>query len=656
MKSPRPRVAVPFLIVLSLLGAGCGKKPAGVKTARAIPSRDEFAGSEACGECHSDKLERWHDDWHARALSPATDQYVRGTFDETHFQGASSEAWMSRDRGEYVMRTEPASGPAQNYRVEWLIGGKRMQDAVTTFPDGRWQVLPVYYHVTGKEWVDYNEKKQGLVTKDHPFFWTNFRRTANHECLDCHTSGLDVRYDRTTHQWSTKFADAGVACESCHGPGARHAATKAAADIVRPDELDRDRSLAVCGNCHGPREPIYPFLDAKHRFRPGDSYDEKLRPLAIVDGRERSGEFFADGRPSSSSFEYQALLESRCYMQGEATCLSCHTAPHDKQVSAELKPSRHPGVLPGDETCRNCHANVFAAGAQHTHHTTQAAQSCIACHMPPVVTGVLDRFADHTLDVPNPRNTVAHGVPNACNVCHGDKTPQAMQAAITSWWPNAAARQSRRARLADAIDEKTASDSKAALIAVMNDRGEAPILRGAAAQLLAQRFPDDAPKALAPLLKEQNALLRSRVLEAFGFANANGSEDVIAPLLDDPAPKVRERAAVVLATLRDPRGEAALAKLVNDPATDTMIWPHLLLGTAIANRGDLEGAAQQMNRALDVVPYLPDALVFLADISMRKGNPDGARAYLEEALRFDPRHRGATRRITALQSMRVPMR
>ena len=65
------------------------------------------------------------------------------------------------------------------------MGGKRMQDPVTIVTDGRWQVLPIYFHVTGHgAWVDYNESKQGRVGPDHPFFWTNLRRTANHECLD----------------------------------------------------------------------------------------------------------------------------------------------------------------------------------------------------------------------------------------------------------------------------------------------------------------------------------------------------------------------------------------------------------------------------------------------------------------------------------------
>jgi HEAT repeats/Cytochrome c554 and c-prime len=637
--------------ILALLSALAAVSACQRKEPAVLPSRDAYAGSARCAECHEKNHDRWEKDWHARALSPAEARYVAGRFDGTHYHSASSDASMLHRGDAYLVNTAPASGPPRDYPVAWLIGGKRMQDAVTVFPDGRWQVLPVYYHVTGAgEWVDYNEKKQGVVTTDHPFFWTNFRRTANHECLECHATAVDVRYDRASHVWTTGFADAGAACESCHGPGARHAVTKATTDIVRADELDRDRALALCGSCHGPHEPIYPFLDTAHRFRPGDAYEDKLRPLVVVDGLERSGEFFADGRPSSSSFEYQALLQSRCYLKGNATCLTCHTAPHEKkQEHDELKPARN-GVSAADATCLRCHAAVFAAGAQHTHHAPAQA-GCAACHMPPLVSGVLDRFPDHTLDVPNPRNTAAHGVPNACNVCHERETPQAMTGAMTRWWPQVPARQARRNRLADAIDEKTRSDSKPALIAVLHDAAEAPTLRGVAGILLAQRFPDDAAAAILPHLHDRDPLLRSRLIEALGYARAAASANAIASLLDDPNVKVRERAAVVLSMFHDPRAEPALQRLASDPATTTLVWPHILLGTAAGQHNDLPRAEQEMQRALALTPYLTDALVFLADIDMRRHDRAGARANLEEALRFDPQHRGANGRLRAIEQM-----
>ncbi|MEO8554162.1 MAG: multiheme c-type cytochrome, partial [Kofleriaceae bacterium] len=151
---------------------------------------EKFIGASACGDCHDDELSHWKKDWHARALALATDNTVVGNYANAHFTGSSSEATMTRAGAQRTMRTQGPDGTATDFPVDWVIGGKRMQDALTVFPDGRWQVLPIYFHVADKKWVDYTETKQGALGPEHPFWWTNGRRMANHECLDCHTTNL----------------------------------------------------------------------------------------------------------------------------------------------------------------------------------------------------------------------------------------------------------------------------------------------------------------------------------------------------------------------------------------------------------------------------------------------------------------------------------
>lgn len=611
-----------------------------------LPSRNAYAGSQRCQECHEKNHARWSREWHSKALAPAVAGFVAGEFGGVHYKGASSEAWMRRDGGRYVVRTRDRDGRLGDHDVAWVIGGKRMQDPVTILPDGRWQVLPVYFHVTTKEWVDYNEAKQGVVTPDHPFFWTNFRRTANRECLDCHVTGLDVRYDRQTHRWTTSFTEAGVACESCHGPGARHAETKSAADIVHPRRVGAERGLAICAQCHGPREPLFPILDSRHRFRPGDRYEDRYDVFVVTDGRERSADFFADGRPKSSSFEYQALLQSQCHLKGHATCLTCHTAPHADHGPDDLEPARAGSALDaGDATCRSCHGPVVAAGEAHTHHRGQEAMRCLACHMPRIIPGVLDLFADHSIDVPVPENTSRHGVPNACNACHVKDTPEAMAQAIRTWWPHASERQQRRLRIADAFDEATAGQSQAALEAVMADASEAPSLRGAAALLLAGRFPGAASSALRPLLRSPAALLRARGATGLALARSSDEAPALIPLLHDPNLQVRKSAAVALESLGSADGEAVLRALADDPATEGLVEPHVELGLAAARRGQWAAAEAELTRSLVLRPYNSAALVALADVQARLGKWERVRADVEEALRFDPQNAAALRRF-----------
>ncbi|MEJ7601483.1 MAG: multiheme c-type cytochrome [Kofleriaceae bacterium] len=605
---------------------------AGVAIDAGPPKRSNpFVGSAKCAECHEQEHARWKRSWHAKALAPGDTKHVVGNYRNQHFKGTSSEAWMKRAGASYTMRAFDAHGAPVDYKVDWVIGGKRMQDSVTILPDGRWQVLPVYYHVTGKSWVDYTETKQGPLTPDHPFYWTNSRRMANHECLDCHTTALQVAYDDKASKWSTAFVDNNVACESCHGAGGLHAETTEPEDIVHP--LDSGAvGLAACARCHGPRRPVFPLLDSDHQFELGQNYDELYDPIMIAMDKGMSPEFFVDGRPQISSFEYQAMLQAACYREGKATCLTCHGPPHDAKGHAELR-AKDP-----DDSCRKCHPDVAAAGIQHTHHKKA---TCISCHMPPVVTGVLDHFADHTIDVPAPQTTEKHGVPNACGVCHTDRTPAQLTQELATWWPAATKRQERRMRLAAAFDDKFAKESAKPLRDVIADPKEAPTLRGSAMLTIAGRFGFRTAHALEPHLSSPDVVLRTKAVEALMLGKAVGSADAIAKLLGDRSLRVRQAAAVALQALQDPRGEPALAKLAEAPESQHLLTPHLKLGQLYASRKDVAGARRELTVVAKLAPYYADALVQLAGLALTAGDVIDARARVAQALALEPRHPGA---------------
>ncbi len=612
------------------------------------PAPPVYVGVERCRECHQKNAERWSKTWHARALAKASPGAVAGRWNDLHFKGESSEAWMRRRGPEYVVRTRDREGLLGDYPVSWVIGGKRMQDPLTELGDGRWQVLPIYFHVTGRgEWVDYNESKQGRVGPDHPFFWTNLRRTANHECLDCHVTGLDVRIGEDG-RWQTGFVDAGVGCESCHGPGAAHADSMEPGDIVQPRKLDPDRQMALCGSCHGPRDPLFPLLDAAHRFRPGQRYEEAYDVYMIATGRTRSSDFFADGRPMSGSFEYQALLQSACWRKGKATCLTCHSAPHAQHGEDELRVAAGDRTPPADQGCRGCHAPVFAAGRAHSHHRAAAAQSCAACHMPRLVPAVLDLEADHSIDVPVPENSERHGVPNACGVCHAKKPPAELAAALHRWWPEAGLRQARRLRLADAFDPETGERTAAALAEVAADGAEAPSLRGAAILILAQIAPPRAARAIPPLLAAHDDTLRARAVTAAGMIGLREAKPALVRLADDRALLVRVAAATALAALEAPEAEATLRRLTGDPATEGLPEPHVYLALIVGRRGEFAAATRELERALALRRYSVNGMLALADGYIELGRLDDARGVLEQALRYEPGSEGARARLEHL--------
>ncbi len=590
-----------------------------------------FVGSARCKDCHEKEYAAWQTSWHARALAPGNRRAIVGNFQNAHFAGTSSEAWMKRSGALSTMRTHGPDGALADYRVDWVIGGKRMQDNVTVLPDGRWQVLPVYFHVTGRAWVDYTEAKQGALTPEHPFYWTNSRRMANHECLDCHTTALRVTYDDTAKHWDTSFVDGNVACEDCHGPGSRHAESSDAEDIVHPVKSG-EVGMSACARCHGPRKPLFPLLDPEHQFQLGDRYDELYEPIVITLPDGTSPDYFVDGKPRTSSFEYQAMLQAACYRKGGANCLTCHTAPHgEAHRKAELRAAP-------DETCRSCHAPVFAAGTAHTHHKSA---SCIACHMPPIVSGVLDHFVDHAIDVPAPQNTARHGVPSACGVCHADKPAADLARWIDEKWPDAKLRQARRIQLADAFDDASAKASAKPLLAVIADPAEAPTLRGAAMITLARRFGAQTARAITPLLKSTDVVLRAKACEALAAAHAASEAGMLVERLADPSLRVRLAAALALLDLKDLRGEPALQHLADDPASSHLMIPHLELAQRLGGRGDFAAARREYTWVAKLAPYYADPLVQLAAVAAEQGDFVEARARIEQALQLEPRHRGA---------------
>jgi hypothetical protein len=41
-------------------------------------------------------------------------------------------------------------------------------------------------------------------------------------CADCYSTNLRKNYNLRTRTFATSYADIGVACEACHGPGSNH--------------------------------------------------------------------------------------------------------------------------------------------------------------------------------------------------------------------------------------------------------------------------------------------------------------------------------------------------------------------------------------------------------------------------------------------------
>ena len=115
------------------------------------------------------------------------------------------------------------------------------------------------------------------------------------------------------------------------------------------------------------------------------------------------------------------------------TCFACHDV-HGTANNADL-------IKPIRDLCLTCHSPASPNGpraatiAQHTHHAPGSAGSeCVACHMPKIEQTIADvNVRSHTFAFITPTATEQLKVPNACNTCHTDKSPEWAHDALKQW-------------------------------------------------------------------------------------------------------------------------------------------------------------------------------------------------------------------------------
>ncbi len=130
------------------------------------------------------------------------------------------------------------------------------------------------------------------------------------------------------------------------------------------------------------------------------------------------------------------MIESKCFQQGELSCLSCHTM-HQKDVAlqSEWKDDQLMPNMRGDAACLQCHPKYKELGTEHTHHAIDSEGSrCMNCHMPHTVYGILKTSRSHTISSPSVATTIETGRPNACNLCHLDHTLEQTATHLAAWY------------------------------------------------------------------------------------------------------------------------------------------------------------------------------------------------------------------------------
>ena len=249
-------------------------------------------------------------------------------------------------------------------QVTHVMGsGERARSYLHQTPNGRLYELPVALYSQEQAWA----MAPGYDRPNHP----DFGRQVNHKCMFCHNGYPDVAPERSRPGWDgdvifPKSLPLGIDCQRCHGPGARHAESARAEDVVQPAKLSPTRSLEVCMQCH--------FETTT--FRLPDSLRRFGRSFYSYEAGEPLGDYIvhfdhAPGSGRDEKFEIVSsayrLRQSQCFLASarKMTCLNCHD-PHQRPEPGERAAYYR-------DRCLTCHSAL----GDHAR-----ASDCIACHMP----------------------------------------------------------------------------------------------------------------------------------------------------------------------------------------------------------------------------------------------------------------------------------
>ncbi len=284
-------------------------------TGPAGPSAAEFVGAEKCASCHSGIAKTYSQTGHAHALTSIVD----GQAPELPFSNISNPPegyswadiayliggynWKARfvDQSGYIVTDKPGATEADaNYLNELLLPNAKLR--------------------TSASWASY---KSG--TSQLPF-----------DCAACHTTG----YRTTGHQNDQAgvkgtWAENGVQCEVCHGPGSNHAKNPYGSGL----KIERDSQ--ACTKCHE---------------RGADA------ALDVHDG------FIQHDDPGGDLYQSKHQI---------LDCVACHD-PHTGVV--QLRKASEPTVK---TDCTSCHFQEAKYAAVDRHAVFGLA--CQSCHMPRMI-------------------------------------------------------------------------------------------------------------------------------------------------------------------------------------------------------------------------------------------------------------------------------
>ena len=218
------------------------------------------------------------------------------------------------------------------------------------------------------------------------------------------------------------------AASAATGPGASTSSSPTRENIVNPARLDYVHANDTCIQCHSQGRPLNNPIDGKYYDWPvgfhvglnlADYWQLEEHKLG-----ETTFTHFPDGTAHKNRMQGNDFVQSLMYTRG-VTCFSCHDV-HGTENAAQLREPRQRD-LPRRATGRTRRTGRTPPPSRSTRITRRAARAASAS--PATCRRSRQTIADvnvraHTFRFITPAETDAYKIPNACNICHTDKSTE----------------------------------------------------------------------------------------------------------------------------------------------------------------------------------------------------------------------------------------
>ena len=198
-------------------------------------------------------------------------------------------------------------------------------------------------------------------------------------CQLCHED-IAKAFQKSPHELvetDKKYGHVKNACESCHGPGSKHAESASAEDIRQPAKLKPAETDRICLSCHQNQPTHIGRINSSHAKNQVSCTAchviHKNGPEGLVPRKHVAINELCAGCHTDIWASFQRPYKHRL-PEGAMSCVDCHN-PHGSILPAQIQTTRANEVA-----CFNCHGDK--SGPFVFEHAPVRLEGCAACHEP----------------------------------------------------------------------------------------------------------------------------------------------------------------------------------------------------------------------------------------------------------------------------------